>query len=136
MTETTPSDRITVYYDGGCPLCRREIAMYARRDGGSRLDLVDVDARPAALAGDGVGVRDALARFHVRRPDGRLVDGAAAFVEIWRRVPGFGWLARLARLPGAMPVLEAGYRAFLKLRPRLTGRDPDAVACRRTADTP
>ncbi|MEQ8964484.1 MAG: M24 family metallopeptidase, partial [Azospirillaceae bacterium] len=94
------------------------------------------DEARVSVAGDRLN-RDALARFHVRRPDGALVDGAAAFVEIWARVSGFGWMARLSRLPGAMPVLEAGYRVFLKLRPKLTGRDPDAVVCRRTtADAP
>ncbi|MEQ8966449.1 MAG: DCC1-like thiol-disulfide oxidoreductase family protein, partial [Azospirillaceae bacterium] len=62
MTETTPeTDRIAVYYDGGCPLCRREIAMYSRRDGAGRLDLVNLEDRPDALAADGVSARDALA---------------------------------------------------------------------------
>jgi predicted DCC family thiol-disulfide oxidoreductase YuxK len=55
--------------------------------------------------------------MHVRRADGTLVEGAAAFVEMWARVPALAWLARLCRLPGMPPVVEAAYRVFLAVRP-------------------
>ncbi len=49
----------------------------------------------------------------MRWADGTLVDGAAAFDEIWRILPGLRWLGRLlAVLPvGATP--ERGYAVFL-----------------------
>jgi predicted DCC family thiol-disulfide oxidoreductase YuxK len=118
------SDRppeVTVLYDGACPLCRREIG-HARRladgQGGAGLDFIDVAAGGCPLPG--APDRDALlARFHVRLADGRWLSGAAAFAQMWARLPGWRWLARLARLPGMLPLMERAYRGFLRLRPAL-----------------
>jgi predicted DCC family thiol-disulfide oxidoreductase YuxK len=66
-----------------------------------------------------------MERFHVRGSDGRVLSGAAAFVEVWSRLPNWRWAARAASLPGALAALEWGYRMFLPVRPfvsRLFGR--------------
>jgi predicted DCC family thiol-disulfide oxidoreductase YuxK len=55
----------------------------------------------------------------VRLSDGRLLSGAAAFVELWLTMPGWRWLGRIGRLPGVTPLLELSYRGFLQLRPQL-----------------
>ena len=54
---------------------------------------------------------------HVEQPDGSRLDGAAAFVAMWERLPGWRWLARIARLPGMLAVFEFAYRGFLRVRP-------------------
>jgi len=127
-----PTDEglLTVLYDGGCPLCRREIAhvrgLAESRAGTGQsggLCFVDVSADPDT-PGAGPSVTAAerqalLARFHVQRADGSRLSGAAAFVAMWQRLPGWRWLARAARLPGGLPMLEAAYRVFLRLRPGL-----------------
>jgi demethoxyubiquinone hydroxylase (CLK1/Coq7/Cat5 family) len=122
----TPHDTahqpLTVLYDGACPLCRREIAHVqglSQRQGDGALCFLDVSA------GAGGGPESAqeratlLARFHVQRADGTRLDGAAAFVEMWSRLPGWRWVARLAHLPGVLMLLEWAYRGFLHLRPAL-----------------
>ena len=111
---------LTVYYDGACPLCRAEIGHYRGCDGAGRIAFVDVapDGSEAGL-GDGLDRAAARRRFHVRDGDGRLHSGAAAFVRLWSGLPRWRWLARAARVPGAMPLAEAAYRAFLPLRPGL-----------------
>jgi predicted DCC family thiol-disulfide oxidoreductase YuxK len=114
----TSGARTTVLYDGSCPLCTAEIGLYRDRDGEGRLHLVDVSAPGAALP-QGLDREAAMARFHVIAPDGQVLSGAAAFIEVWRGLPGWRWLARPADLPGVEPVLEVTYRAFLKVRPAM-----------------
>jgi predicted DCC family thiol-disulfide oxidoreductase YuxK len=121
---TTELARSTVYFDGACPLCRTEIDYYRRRDHTGTLCFVDVSVPSTATPADLDRVF-ALQRLHVRAEDGRLVSGAAAFVEVWRRLPGWRIAARIAALPGVLGLLEMGYRLFLRVRPgisRLFGR--------------
>ena len=106
----------TVYFDGSCQLCRAEIGLYRRQDQADALCFVDVSATDAATP-QGLTQRQAMERFHVRAGDGRVLSGAAAFVEVWSRLPGWRWAARAAALPGALAVLELGYRMFLPVRP-------------------
>lgn len=113
----------TVYYDGACPLCSREIAFYRRRDAEGRVRWHDLRREPVDPVRDGIGQEAALARFHLRRADGTLLSGAAAFVALWSEIPGFRTLAALARLPGMAWVLERGYLLFLRLRPVPSGGD-------------
>lgn len=109
----------TVYYDGSCPLCRAEIAHYRSCRGAEAVDFVDVSG-PDAAPGSDLTRREAMARLHVRLPDGRLVSGAEGFLAVWRALPGWRWLARIGSLPLVLPVLEIGYRMFLPVRPLLS----------------
>lgn len=62
----------------------------------------------------------AMKRFHVTKADGKTVSGAEAFVSIWETLPGWRHAARVARLPGIVPLLELAYRGFLPIRPYLS----------------
>ncbi len=130
MTKACPVPdpaELTVYYDGGCPLCRAEIDHYRRSRGAERLAFVDVARDPAgegAPIGPDLDRATALRRFHVRGRDGRLTDGAAAFARIWLALPGWRWLGRIlsVRVFGRRPLLvpaEIAYRLSLPLRPFL-----------------
>ncbi|MGK7752126.1 MULTISPECIES: thiol-disulfide oxidoreductase DCC family protein [unclassified Roseovarius] len=113
-----PPDKLTVYYDGSCPLCRAEIGFYRKRDRADRIDFTDISRCGDAPAPD-LDRKAAMGRFHTRRPDGTLVSGAAGFFEVWKRLPGWHHLAKLSRIPGVVPVAELAYSAFLRLRPAL-----------------
>ena len=121
MTTSESPTTLTVLYDGSCPLCRTEISYLsglAERHRDSALCFVDIsddtsDARDAAER------KALLARFHVEHADGTRLDGAAAFVAMWERLPGWRWLAFAGRLPGATWLMEQIYRLFLRLRPVL-----------------
>lgn len=112
--------KTTIYFDGDCPLCRAEIAHYEKQDEEGVLRLVNV-ADPETALPDGADREAALARFHVATETGQVVSGAAAFVEVWAKLPGWRWLARIAKVPGVVAILELGYRAFLPIRPLIVG---------------
>lgn len=114
-----PAKTLTVYYDGACPVCSREIGVYRGCAGAERIAWVDVAAADAPpLVADDLSRAQAMARFHVRAEDGTLVSGAAAFAALWRALPGWRWAGRVATLPLIAGALEALYRGFLALRRR------------------
>lgn len=106
----------TVYFDGACPVCSREIAMYRRQPGAGAVQWVDVAQCEAPALGAGLTRADAMARLHVRRADGSLVSGARAFTELWRALPRWAWAGRLLGSGPGLWLLEAGYRCFLVVR--------------------
>ena len=109
---------LTVLYDGACPLCRREIGVYRGLRSEVPVCFADVNDDGLLLPA-GITRERLLARFHVRRSDGELLSGAQAFLALWAALPGWRWLARAGRLPGAAWAMEHAYRVFLRWRPVL-----------------
>jgi demethoxyubiquinone hydroxylase (CLK1/Coq7/Cat5 family) len=107
---------LTVYFDGACPVCSREIAVYRRQPGAQACAWIDASACDAAALGPQLDRERALQRMHVRRADGTLVSGAAAFALMWQALPATRRLGRVAGWPPVTAVLELAYRAFLRLR--------------------
>lgn len=106
---------LTVWFDGGCPLCRREIALMQRLDRRGAIRFVDVSDETSACPLDR---RDLLARFHASE-NGRIVSGAEAFAAMWRAIPLLRPFGLVARNRLALAGLEWLYLRFLALRPRL-----------------
>ena len=107
--------RVTVWYDGDCPICSTEIALMRRIDRTKALEFVDL-----SLPGACPTERTArLARLHAQARGGPLVSGAAAFVAMWRVLPGLRFLAVVASFPPCLWALERAYLLFLRLRPSL-----------------
>lgn len=112
-------DKLTVYFDGSCPLCRREIRFLRARTPEGDTRWCDVSACDGEAVAPDLTTQAAMQRFHVRRGDGTLISGAAAFAEMWARSPRFAWLGRLAKFPPLRIALDAAYTMFLKVRPLL-----------------
>jgi predicted DCC family thiol-disulfide oxidoreductase YuxK len=115
MTETMPDKPVTVWYDSACPLCIREIGLMRRLDRAERINFVDAVNPDNSCPIDRAEI---LARFHAME-NGTLLSGAAAFAAMWRVIPALRPLGLLAKLPGALWLLERAYLGFLRIRPRL-----------------
>ncbi|MDI1297276.1 MAG: DUF393 domain-containing protein [bacterium] len=107
---------LTVWHDGDCPLCAREIALMRRLDRRGAIRFVDV--RRADAASCPLDPATLLARFHACE-EGRLLSGAAAFAAMWRAIPLLRPLGLAARSPWVLRWLERAYVRFLRIRPRL-----------------
>jgi len=104
----------TVWFDGSCPLCRREIALMRRLGGDGRIDFVDASGDGACPL-DGAAL---LARFHALE-NGVMLSGAAAFAAMWRAIPLLRPLGIAARSRRILAGLEWLYGRFLRVRPAL-----------------
>jgi predicted DCC family thiol-disulfide oxidoreductase YuxK len=119
MSEAT----FEVFYDGECPLCRREIAALRRFDRDARILFTDI-ADPSGLDRAslfGLSYQQLMARIHGRTADGEIVEGVEVFRKLYAAI-GYGKLVGWTRLPGIRHVFDAAYSVFARNRLRLTGR--------------
>lgn len=116
-----PDFDIEVFFDGGCPLCRREIAFLRRLDRRSRIRFTDITSLQSAGTVDGIPFEQLMAEIHGRLPDGRWVKGVEVFRRLYSAV-GLGPLVSVTRWAGIEQVLDAAYAAFARRRLRWTNR--------------
>lgn len=109
---------LLVWYDGACPLCRREIALMRRLDRRRAISFVDVAQENGTCPVDRAAL---LARFHARE-NGVVVSGAEAFAAMWRAIPLLRPLGLAARNRWVLAGLERLYGRFLRIRPMLQER--------------
>lgn len=117
MPTLSPAWPLTLYYDGECPLCLREIHMFEGRNADARLELIDI-ADPTADTLPGLSRDEMLACLHARFQDGHTVKGIDATYWSYRAV-GLGWLVKPLSWRWARPFWEWAYRQFCRLRPAL-----------------
>lgn len=104
-----------IYFDGACPVCRAEMDMWRRAPALSETawrDVAGADSPPEGVSRDA-----ALARFHVRLGTGQVVSGARAFLALFKSNRRLRPVAVLLDRQPFLVVLDAGYWAFLRVRP-------------------
>ncbi|WP_281646184.1 DUF393 domain-containing protein [Parendozoicomonas sp. Alg238-R29] len=112
---------VTLFYDGSCPICMKEINWLYKKDKDQRLHMIDIsrggfseeypEMDPEAL--------DRL--IHARLGDGRMVTGVDATLAAWEAVNLGSWIAPL-RWPLLRSIADLGYRIFANNRHSLARR--------------
>ena len=115
-TQTTRS--LTVFFDGSCPICSKEINFYKMRAGADELSWVDVSDEEIPIPIQTRSREELMARFHVLSSSGELVSGGAAFAELWASLPAFKIFGKIFKLPILRYLIDVGYDIFLTLRPK------------------
>ena len=114
----------TLFYDGQCPLCSKEIATLRRLETGN-LDFADIhvqDTEKATLPESEALLR----RLHLRTGDGKWVTGLHATVRAWSHTR-LGFLFRPLLWPLVYPLANRIYSSWADRRYR---RKYDCNACR------
>ena len=116
------SPELTLLYDGGCPLCVREVTFLRRRDRDQSIRFIDVDAQDYCPEDwCGISYRQAMARIHAIQADGTVLTDVEVFREAYRLI-GLGWLYAPTRWPMLGPVVDALYRVWARYRLQITNR--------------
>jgi len=111
-----PQHELTVFYDGACPLCKREIGHYQSMRGADRIEWVDITRDSVRLREHGLSLDQAMARFHVLQSDGAWQTGAYGFAALWQRLPALRWLALILQRLRLLPVADWLYTRFARHR--------------------
>ncbi len=109
--------RPVVFYDGQCPICSREIAVYRRLDSAGAVEWRDLH-EPGALDGTGLTWDQAMQRFHCLDGEGVMRSGVDAFSVVWSYLPYWRWASRLVRGLGLVRPLEPLYDWYARRRYR------------------
>jgi len=124
---------VEVFFDGDCPLCRREIAIIKRWDKRERVRFTDIAAADFDAATYGTTQERLMAEVHGRDAQGNWLVGVEVFRRLYAAI-GFGWIAAVTRWPLIRQALDAAYRLFARNRLRLTGRCQKGVCKTLAAD--
>ena len=112
-TPVIRSKALTVYYDGGCPICAREVGMYQSLRGAESIKWVNLNKLPDGEIAPGVTKKNALTRFHAVDYKGNIHVGGAAFAELWCMLPKFRILGALCTRWPFRALLDHSYRCFI-----------------------
>ena len=107
---------LTVYYDGKCGLCRREIEYYKRVAPPGGFLWQDIANDPTSLTDLNVSQADALRRLHARDAAGTVYVGVAAFIAIWQGLNYWKYLALIFKLPLLKAIASVVYDRFADYR--------------------
>ena len=77
--------KLTMYYDGLCPLCQAEILFLSRRNQAGLLSFVDVNSSQYSADAVGVSCQQAIDSMYAQYDDGELINGVDVFSRAYER---------------------------------------------------
>ena len=84
---------IKVFFNNSCNICRLEINHY-KKIAESNLEWIDITNNDEALKLTSKSQEELLRRLHVI-DDGKVIEGAEAFVVLWSKIPKYNFLSKI-----------------------------------------
>ena len=96
-----------VYYNKSCSICRAEINLYKKQNI-EEIDWVDITNNVAAEDETSKDDKTLLRRLHVIK-DGKIFEGAEAFLLVWKKIPKYKFLYKFFKLPIIFTLFKFDY---------------------------
>lgn len=119
MNNMKMEPKLKVYYDGLCMVCNKEITHYRKQAGSETIEFINICAPGFNAVAENLDPLQVHKVMHVRRLDGSLATRVEAFIEIWKTLPRYKRLAKIAENSIVRSGLDLGYTCFAKIRPWL-----------------
>ena len=96
-----------VYFNNSCKICRSEINLY-KKENIEEIDWIDITNNSNAEIETSKKDKELLRRLHVK--DGsRVIEGAEAFLFVWKKIPKYNFLYKFFKLPIIFTLFKYGY---------------------------
>ncbi|MEM7465004.1 MAG: DUF393 domain-containing protein [Pseudomonadota bacterium] len=105
--------KLTVFYDGGCPICKKEIELYRKIDPQKSLIWQDITSLKQHQIPTGKSRKQLLEIFHVNGSNGEWHTGVDAFGVIWSRLPALRRFSFVFSFPVTRHLAIGFYQLFL-----------------------
>ncbi len=96
-----------VYFNNSCKICRSEINMY-KKENIEDIDWIDITNNKEAEKETSKNDKELLRRLHIKEND-QLIEGAEAFLYVWKRIPKYKFLYSFFKLPIIFTIFKYGY---------------------------
>ncbi|MCW9046594.1 MAG: DUF393 domain-containing protein [Gammaproteobacteria bacterium] len=110
---------LTIYYDGHCPLCMKEMQLLKRHDIKKYIKFVDLHNENFSNEYPHIKASDAIKILHGQLNTGELLLGLDVTCRAWNLVGKHKWLAIL-RWPLIRTIADIIYRLFARYRNRIS----------------
>ena len=102
-----------VYFNNSCKICRVEINLY-KKENIQEIDWIDITNNSLAETETSKNSKELLRRLHVK-DEGKIIQGAEAFLSVWKKIPKYRFLYNLFKLPIIFNIFSIVYEilAFL-----------------------
>ncbi|MDA9643862.1 DUF393 domain-containing protein [Candidatus Pelagibacter sp.] len=108
-----------VYYNASCNICKAEINLYKKQNI-EEIEWVDITNNVIAEKETSKNDKNLLKRLHVI-DDGKVFEGAEAFLLVWKKIPKYKFLYNFFKLPIIFTFFKFSYEIvayFLYLKNR------------------
>lgn len=120
------NDKITVFYDGACPVCIRDRDNYERLSGkrGELVEWFDITGKDAELRQLRIEPKRALIELHIQTADGKIFSEVDAYIILMQRTFWLKPIAFILGMPIIKPILACLYHWSVNRRLLRSGRLP------------